>query len=72
MKEFWTVQRMGELSGYQGMLKEKLVVETWPASRYHAAFPAHVGRETNGPGQGLAGSHLRILPGFGIWNLGND
>lgn len=32
-------------------------------ARYHVAFPEHVGRETNGPGQGLAGSHLRV------WNL---
>lgn len=68
INEFWTVQRMGELSGYQVVLKEKLVKV--PA-RYHAAFPEGVGRKANRSSQGPLGPHLRIQAGFGIWNLEN-
>lgn len=56
------MQRMVKLSGYQGMLKEKLVVET-PAGKVSCRISRACWKETNGPGQGLAGSHLRV------WNL---
>lgn len=59
---------MSELSGYQVVLREKLIRA--PA-RYHAAFPELVGREANRSSQGPLGPHFRIQAGFGIWNLEN-